>query len=283
MGKGRGSAEIEQLHAGGSDVTDPTNSPTCTALEPDWQPLTATSRPLPDHGRDERGPTVKRTAKEGASMHHRTRTLALAATVALAAAALRGGVAPAGAVPAGTSCPPISAAQLHAILRLPQSLTIRNTVDSGEANRYECNTVAWSGPMPTSLGAVLQKAKSGHGAQVGIKAWTPNEESEDVERWKDKDYDTLVSRLDIGGVTFPGLFTNRGWPSKAINPSSFGFHATGFVTKPQGLATGLTAALGCWWNDTTYSAVCLLVEEAIGKPVVKHLNQLAEIAVPKVL
>src|SRR5581483_7276422 len=90
VGKGHGSAEIEQLHARGSDVTGPTNSPP------------ATSRPLPDHGRDERRPTVKRTAKEGAWMHRRTHTLALAATVALAAAALLGGAAPAGAVPAGT-------------------------------------------------------------------------------------------------------------------------------------------------------------------------------------
>ncbi len=215
-------------------------------------------------------------------MRQRSRTLALHA-VALAAAALLGGATAAGAAPAGTSCPPISASQLHAILGLPQSLTIRNTVDSHEAHDYECITVAWSGPTPTSLPTVLQRAKSGHGAAVGIETWTPNEQSADVERWKDKDYDTLVGRFDIGGVTIPGLLTTRGWTSKAINPSSLGFHSTGFVTKPQGLATGLTAALGCWWNDKTYSAVCLSVEEAVGKPVVAHLNALAKIAVPKVL
>ena len=55
-----------------------------------------------------------------------------------------------------------------------------------------------------------------------------------------------------------------------------------FVTA-RGLAKGLVARIGCWWNDSTYSAVCLLDEEAVGNPVVKHLNQLAKIAVPKVL
>ena len=55
------------------------------------------------------------------------------------------------------------------------------------------------------------------------------------------------------------------------------------VVQVQGLAKGLVAAAGCWWNDNALSAVCILDEEAIGKPVVKHLNQLAAIAAPKIL
>ena len=51
----------------------------------------------------------------------------------------------------------------------------------------------------------------------------------------------------------------------------------------QGLGKGLVAAAGCWWDDKSSSAVCLLDEEAASKPVVKHLNQLAAIAVPKML
>jgi hypothetical protein len=282
VGKGRGSAEIEQLHAGGSDVTDPTNSPTRTALEPDWQPLTATSRPLPDHSRDERGPTVKRTAKEGASMHHRARTLALAATVALAAAALLGGVAPAGAVPAGTSCPPISAPQLHAILRLPNSLQTRNTVDtSGGADTYLCNGVAWSGPAPQSFQAGLQRAKSGQAAGFGIEAWQPD--GHDC-CWLEERFPRLRSRFLEGWLDFPGLLTSRSWPTKRIEPEGFGHAAVGIVTKVgSGPTKGLVAAIGCWWDSGAYTAACLFVEEAAGKPVVKHLNALAQIAVPKVL
>jgi hypothetical protein len=48
----------------------------------------------------------------------------------------------------------------------------------------------------------------------------------------------------------------------------------------QGRAKGLVAAMGCWWDNSTSSAICLLDEEAAGKPVVKHLNELAKIAVP---
>ena len=184
----------------------------------------------------------------------------------------------------GASCPPVSASQLHAILGLPSSLQSRNTVDdSGDSVRYICSGVAWSGTAPTSFEAALQKGKAGHGAAFGIEAWTPNDGSPYADQWPN-DYDELTGRFDIEGVAFPGLFTNRGWPSKHVNPSHLGYQATGMVvTVGSGPAKGLVAAMGCWWNDSAYSAVCILDEEAIGKPVVKHLNQLAAIAVPKVL
>ena len=75
-----------------------------------------------------------------------------------------------------------------------------------------------------------------------------------------------------------------GWPSKHVKPSHFGYQTTGMVvTVGSGPAKGLVAAVACWWNDNALSAVCLMVEEAAGKPVVKQLNQLAAIAVKTVL
>jgi hypothetical protein len=211
----------------------------------------------------------------------------LAATLSVvtgiaAAAAL--GVAPAGASPAGASCPPVSAAQLHAILGLPSSMQGQNTVDdSAEVSHYLCNAAAWSGPTPTSFQAALQTAKAGHGAAFGIEVWQPNESGDDVQTWKDRDYARLRYRLLHGYATFPGLFTNAGWPSKPLKPKGLGHPGAGFVVIPGGTVKGLVAAIGCWRNDDAYTAVCILVEEAVGKPVVQHLNQLATIAVPKVL
>jgi hypothetical protein len=71
--------------------------------------------------------------------------------------------------------------------------------------------------------------------------------------------------------------------SKELSPPQFNWDAIGMVTRPQRSAKGLVAAVGCWWDDSALTAVCLFVEEAVGKPVVKHLNQLAAVAVKKVL
>ncbi len=211
----------------------------------------------------------------------------LAILLLIAAAATLGASATAVASrAAGVSCPPISGGQLHAILGLPQSIQARNTVDAGDggADRYLCNGVAWSGPTPTNLQAAFKTAKAGNGAAFGIEAWTPNEGSPLADKWPDN-FDKLTGEFDIKGITLPGLFTNRlGWPSKHVNPLHFGYQATGIVvTVGSGPAKGLVAAVGCWWNDSALSAVCLLVEEAPNKPVVKHLNQLAAIAVKKVI
>lgn len=213
--------------------------------------------------------------------------LPLAALPAVAAAlTLGGGTASASrAAAAGTSCPPVSATQLHSILGLPNSMQSVNTVDDdAETVRYLCNGVAWSGPAPTSFAAALQRGKSGHGAAFGIESWAPNDSGPDVQRWKDKDYDKLTGGFIITGAIVPGLFTTKlGWPTKALNPPHLGNDARGLLVYPQGVTKGLVAAVGCWWDDQSYSAVCILDEEAIGKPVVKHLNQLAAIVVPKVL
>jgi hypothetical protein len=184
---------------------------------------------------------------------------------------------------AAAACRPFSAAQLHSILGLTQSLVMRNTVDdSGDAVDSECNAVVWSGPMPTSRQAAFRTAKSGHGAQVGIETWAPNNHSPDVAKWP-KDYDKLTGGFDKESVTFPGLFTARGLASQTLRLPGLGYQSAGLKAAASGPATGLVVAIGCWWNDKAKSAVCLLDEEAASKPVVKHLNQLAKIAVPKVL
>jgi hypothetical protein len=209
----------------------------------------------------------------------------LAAAVAVAAGATLGGAMPVAASPAAaTSCTPIASAQVHSILGLVSSLQMRNTTDkSGPSVVHECNLVAWSGPTPTSYQASLQTAKSGHGAQVGIETWVPNKSSANVQTWKNTDYKKLTHEFGVEAATFPGLFTNAGWPAKQFKPSAFGYKTNGFVVQVQGAAKGLAAAAGCWWNDKRYTIVCLLDEEAASKPVANHLNELARIAVPKVL
>lgn len=209
----------------------------------------------------------------------------LAAAVAVAAGATLGGAMPVAASPAAaSSCTPIASAQVRSILGLVSSLQMRNTTDkSGASIVHECNLVAWSGPTPTNYQASLQTAKSGHGAQVGIETWLPSTSSADVQTWRSKGYNKLTHEFGVEAATFPGLFTNAGWPAKQFAPSALGYKTNGFVVQVQGAAKGLVAAAGCWWNDKRYSVVCLLDEEAASKPVVKHLNELARIAVPKVL
>jgi hypothetical protein len=186
----------------------------------------------------------------------------------------------------GTSCPPISALQLHSILGLQSSQQALNTVDdSTETTRYLCNGAAWNGTPPTSFATALQTARSGRGAAFGIEVLQPNESGPDVEKWKDKDFFKLTLGLQSGSAIIPGLFTNMGWPSRHLQAASYHGH-TGIgvvVSVGSGPAKGLVAAVGCWWNLDAFSVACLLVEEAPGKPVVSHLNKLAAIAVPKVL
>src|SRR4029079_13024798 len=146
-----------------------------------------------------------------------------------------------------------SAGQLHSILGLPNSLTVRDTVASAAADHYVCVTEAWSGTKPTRPQAALQTAKAGNGAQFGIEAWTPNESSPYVKQWPNE-YDRLTGGFDKHALTFPGLFANAGWPAKWFNPSRLGYQTRGIVVQVQGLAKGLVAAAGCWWNDKALSA-----------------------------
>ena len=181
------------------------------------------------------------------------------------------------------ACTLVSPAQLHSILGLSQSQDVRDhdpTVAISQAVHTECVVGAWSGPKPTSPQAALQLAKSGHGAQVAIQTWEPNDGSPNVNEWLDHGYDTLTGDFLAHSFDWTWLFTSRGWPSKHFDPVQIAHHeSSGLTMAPQGNAKGLVAALACWWDDQTSSAICLLDEEAAGRPVVHHLNKLAKVAV----
>jgi len=52
----------------------------------------------------------------------------------------------------------------------------------------------------------------------------------------------------------PGIFSNAGWPTRSFTPLNIHHHtAHGFAVTPQGRATGLAAAIACWWEDKTSS------------------------------
>jgi hypothetical protein len=185
------------------------------------------------------------------------------------------------------ACTLIPAPKLLATVGLAQLQVTRNydgTVPVSEAVETECDVVAWSGPTPTSLAAAFRVAKSGHGAQVGVDTWAPHEGSPNVQRWLDRDYDKLTGGFLIESVTFPGLFLKAGASAKSFQPPRLGHDAAGLTgAVPGKRAKGLVVAIGCWWEDKSSSAICLFDEEAAGKPVVAHLNKLAQIAVPKFL
>lgn len=58
-----------------------------------------------------------------------------------------------------------------------------------------CDVGLWSGSKPKSRGAVIQKAKSGQGAQVGVETWAPNEGSPNVEDWIKEGYEKTTSEF----------------------------------------------------------------------------------------
>ena len=134
---------------------------------------------------------------------------------------------------------------------------------------------------PTFQGS-LRLAKSGHGAAFGIDTWHPNPGSPDAARWP-KDFEKLVATWVQGHIVWPGVLSSAGSPSKGLSPPPLGYSAAGILIRPQGPAKGLLAAAGCWWDHANTTAVCLLDEEGASRPVVKHLIELAKIAVPKAL
>ena len=215
--------------------------------------------------------------------------VAVVAVLALMALSLAPAAGAASAAPA-VACTLLSPAQLHAILGFSQSRLLRNydkTVYTGptasEAVNTECDAGVWSGPTPTTPQGMLQTAKSGHAAQVGIETWAPNDAGPNVKNWLHTDYDTLTGGFMVHSFTFPGIFATAGWPAQRLKTPGYGDNAAGFKVAVQGLGKGLVAAIGCWWNDKTYSAICIFDEEAASHPVVTHLNELAKVAVPRFL
>lgn len=208
---------------------------------------------------------------------------AAVAFLVLLVAAPRSLATPQAASAKAVACTLVSPSQLHSVLGLAHSEAVRDydpTVAISEAVHTECVVDAWSGRTPTGPNAALQIAKSGHGAQVDIQTWEPNDAGPNAKQWIDNDYGNLVGRFELRRWTFWKQFTKSGWPSKPVDPVDIAGHESGgFRVAVQGKGKGLVAAVGCWWDNKTYSAICLSDEEAADKPVVKHLNQLAKIAV----
>ena len=188
------------------------------------------------------------------------------------------------------ACTLIPSAQLRGTLGLSQSLPERdddNVAESagspGDHNTL-CEMGVWDGAQPTSQEATLQLARSGHGAEVTVQTWAPNKGSPNLNEWLKKGYHELTGQFQKGSVELPAEFSSHGFPTEPFDPPRFGHDARAVkVSVPEGYAKGMVAAAGCWWDDKSSSAICLAVEEAAARPAVKHLEDLAKVAVPKFL
>ena len=205
----------------------------------------------------------------------------LAATLAVALIA--------GAVAAGTSrgaggpvaCTLATASQLQSILGLEKSVILSRS--SPTVAMSECDWGVWSGATPSSPAAVLQTAKSGRGALLGIETWAAPKSKPDRQKWITGGYARLKGQLTHEIVSFPGLFASHGASAHVLRLSRLGYSAKAFQVALQGRAKGLIVAVGCWWNDKKSSVICIADEEAAGKPANKHLNQIASAIVAKFL
>lgn len=194
------------------------------------------------------------------------------------------------AAAAGVACTLIPSAQLRGTLGLSQSMPERDDDNVAEAagspgdHNTLCELGVWDGPQPTSQEATLQLARSGHGAEVTIQTWTPNKGSPNANEWLKKNYHELTSQFQKGSAALPAEFSSHGLPTEHFDPPHFGHNAIGLkVNVAEGYAKGMVAAAGCWWDDKSSSAICLAVEESAARPAVKHLEDLAKVAVPKFL
>jgi hypothetical protein len=63
-----------------------------------------------------------------------------------------------------------------------------------------------------------------------------------------------------------------------LNAPKLGASAIGLTWTP---LAGVTAAGGTWWSDSTFRIVSVDIGEASAKPIVKQLNEIANVVVPK--
>jgi hypothetical protein len=181
-------------------------------------------------------------------------------------------------------CTLLSSAQLRSTLGLSQSMILRDYAPrtAGADNiDTECGWGVWTGAPPTSTSAMFAFARSGHAGQVGIETWAPNPGKE--QKWIGKDYDEVSGELLSGTLQFPGIISSRGLPAHVLHVPHLGHDGSGFTAAQPGPAKGLTVAVGCWWEDKTYKAICVFDEEASFRPAEEHMLHFAHIAVRKFL
>ena len=211
----------------------------------------------------------------------------LSATLLLLAAAVP---AAARADETPTACETVSLAFVQKTLSLPHSALTRDHSNventAGEepselphAIHSECDIGLWRGKKPANRADLYKKGKAGSAAQVGVDTWAPNDESPDVGEWEETEFDELTT--DFLKTRFQWVQVSG--HAKPLNPQGDGYIGAGLVVEATGPAKGLVAAAGCWWQHSTHRAICLLDEEAKGKPVVDNLNALANKVVPNFL
>jgi hypothetical protein len=182
-----------------------------------------------------------------------------------------------------SACEAVSLAFLQNTVGLPHSALIRNhsnlegTADLEPAELPQtihtvCGVGLWSGSKPANRAGIFPKARSGQGALVGVDTWAPNDESPNVGEWEKDGFDELINGFLKGRFQFVHV-SGQG---KSLNPNGYGYNGAGLVVKGTGRAKGLIAAAGCWWDHQAHRAICLVDEEAEGKPVVDNLNAMAQ-------
>jgi hypothetical protein len=189
-----------------------------------------------------------------------------------------------------TACETVSRAFAQKKLALDHSALIRDHSNLEGTENLEpselpravhsvCGVGLWSGAKPTTRAALAAAARNGRAALLGVDVWSPNTESPDVGKWEETEFSELTASFLEGRFKFlqvPGK-------GKPLNPEGDGYIGAGLLVKGTGIAKGLMAAAGCWWSVPSHRAVCVVVEEAEGKPVVDHLNALAKKIVPNFL
>ena len=219
------------------------------------------------------------------------RGIAVVATTALAliGCALAADGAIAGGEP--VACETVSLSFVGKTVGLPHATLLRdhsNLEDTSglepaelpQAAHSECGIGLWTGKTPKSRAAIFAKGRAGQAAQVGVDVWAPNNESPFVNEWESKGFGELTTQFLKGRLQ---LLLGLPGRAKPLNPEGDGYSGAGLTIKATGAAHGLEAAAGCWWDVSTHRAICLLTEEAEGKPVVAHLNALAKKIVPNFL
>jgi hypothetical protein len=184
----------------------------------------------------------------------------------------------------GGACSLLPAQQLRSILGLASSAVLdAGVVSSDPALSYQCDLGAWSGPKPTTTAETAQRARSGKAVAVSYETWAPGS-GPNADQWPNR-FAEMTSDFVKGVLMLPGPYGNAGWTIKRIQLGHFGHDGgNGLALRGgQGLLKGLAGAGACWWEGAALTAICLVDVEAAGKPILKHLNQLAAIAVPRFL
>jgi hypothetical protein len=217
----------------------------------------------------------------------------IAVAVITAFALIGYALAAGGALASGepTACETVSLSFVQKTVGLSHSTLLRdhsNLEDTSglepselpQAAHSECGIGLWSGQAPKTRAASFAEARVGQAAQAGVDVWAPNGESPFVSEWESKGFDELTASFLKGRLQVLLALPGR---AKPLNPEGDGYIGAGMTIKASGIAHGLEAAAGCWWDKGTSRAVCLFTEEADGKSVVEHLNKLAKKVVPNFL